>query len=293
MPELPEVETIKRDLESYILGKRIVQVNILEEKIVKNRNNSFVSILKNNSIKAINRIGKLLIFNLTSGEKSMLVHLKMTGQLVYLSGKILSAGGHSLNQKGGVIEQIGGELPNKHTCVVFVFDDDSTLFYNDLRKFGYIEIIPNSKLGTIYEKFGIEPLTNSYTLGNFKKAIKTRKTNIKAVLLNQGVIAGIGNIYADEILFLAGVNPGRLVGGLTGQEIESIFHASQKIIKKAIINRGTTFSDYLDGRGKKGNFVKLLKVYGRTGQKCNKCGHDIKKIRLAQRGTHYCDFCQK
>lgn len=291
MPELPEVETIKNDLKKKICGKRIKSVNVAKKRIVGGNIQKFCKILVGNFIKDISRIGKLLILEIGNNQ-FLLIHLKMTGQLVYRQKNNIIAGGHSLSGEG-VINKVGGALPNKHSHVVFSFADGSELFFNDIRQFGYLKIVELDELERIKSGYGIEPLTKNFRLEEFKKIFKNRKTNIKAVLLNQKLISGIGNIYADEILFDAGVNPKRIAGKLSGKEIESIFHSSQKIIKKAIKYRGTTFSDYVDTAGKKGNFSRFLRVYGQEGNKCHKCGGVVKKIKLGGRGTRFCPKCQK
>ncbi len=291
MPELPEVETIRRDLEKKIVSKKIQKLEIKDSAIIKNSQNQFVKKLKGYFFSRINRIGKLLIFQIPNNDY-LLVHLKMTGQLVFCDQKTCVAGGHSMTKE----EDISGigELPNKYTRVIFTFSDKSKLYFNDLRKFGYLKIVNEDELNLVKETFGIEPLTKNFTLDNFKKIFKNRKTNIKALLLNQKLIAGIGNIYADEILFDVGILPTRPVDKVAEAEIKKIFKSTQKIIKKAIQYRGTTFNSYRDGSGKKGNFKQFLKVYGRKGEKCIKCKKaTIKKEKIAQRGTSYCPVCQK
>lgn len=293
MPELPEVETIRRDLEKKILSKKIREIEIKNLRTIKNTLSFFKNKLRGAFFSKIARRGKLLIFEISEKKFVLLLHLKMTGQLVYCDEKICLAGGHSLsgNEKN---TGIGGDLPNKHTRVVFIFEDGSKLYFNDLRKFGYFKIIPKNDLKSIEKNFGIEPLSPGFTLESFGSLFLNRKTNIKAFLLNQKLIAGIGNIYADEILFDSGILPNRPVNEIERAEIKRLFNSTNKIFKKAIKHRGTTFNNYVDGSGKKGNFIRFLKVYGKKGERCAKCGKGIiKKIKIAQRGTSYCDFCQK
>lgn len=296
MPELPEVETIKNDLKKKILNKKILKIEIKDKKIVKNSPRLFLNLLKNAEFKNIQRIGKLLIFILKD-KKFLLIHLKMTGQLIYQGKNELIAGGHqNSNLESPIVAEDKpgiSNLENKHTRVVFTFIDKTKLFYNDLRKFGYLKIVDEKKLKLIKEKFGPEPLTKNFTLNNLKKALKNKRINIKAFLLNQKNIAGIGNIYADEILFASKIKPERSVAKLTKKEIENIYKNTEITIKKAIKWRGTTFSNYVDGQGKRGNFTKLLKVYGRDNEKCLVCKNKINKIKLNGRGTHYCPICQK
>ena len=286
MPELPEVETIRRDLQRKIVGKKIVQIKVRKPKIIKGSKPAFIKSLTGNSFAKIKRRGKLLIFKLKKGDRYLLIHLKMTGQLIYQACGKVTAGGHGWPKVD--------ELPNKYSHIIFTFADKSQLFFNDLRQFGYMRLVDEGELQEVRQQFGIEPLTKGFTWTNFRQAVTGKKTNIKAVLLNQGVIAGIGNIYADEICWRAGVQPSRAVGGLSQAELRKIFNSCNVILKQAIKYRGTTFNDYVDADGKKGNFVSRLKVYQRAGEKCQRCQQaEIKKIKIAGRGTHYCPRCQK
>jgi len=286
MPELPEVETIRRDLSKLILGKIIAKVILHKPKIVKNTASEFVKILSGNKIKKLSRRGKLLIAELNKGGW-LLIHLKMTGQLIYQRGRTLVTGGHpqpfSLD-----------DLPNKYSHVVLEFRDKGKLFFNDMRQFGYMKLADKKELAKILSKYGIEPLTENFTLKAFQAVIKNKTAPIKAVLLNQEHISGIGNIYADEACFLAGILPSRRSHRLTLDEIARLHKACQVIIKKAVAKRGTTFRDFRDASGVHGNFVKYLKVYGRGGQKCLRCRVNVlKKARVAGRGTVFCASCQK
>lgn len=292
MPELPEVETIRYDLQSVIIRKKIVKVVIYKDKIVRNDSKWFSGFLKGKEFKSIDRIGKLLIFVINQNNY-LLIHLRMTGQLIYQAKDKILAGGHSLTAKGSVKDKIGGDLPNKYTHVAITFGNNSQLFFNDLRQFGYLQIVDDGELEKVKKRFGIEPLRDNFSEAELRLRIKSKKTNIKNVLLNQQIIAGIGNIYADEILFAAGVSPMRRANSLSTKEIGRIFGEANRVIAKAIQNRGTTFSNYVDASGNKGSHVKFLKVYGRKGQKCYRCGTEISKIKLAGRGTHYCKVCQK
>ena len=286
MPELPEVETIKNDLIEKIVNKKIKKVQVGLGRLVIGDLKKFKKDLVGNSFKDIDRIGKLLIFVLAENKKYLLVHLKMTGQLVYCQKKNIIAGGHGL-------PKITECLPNKYSHIYFIFNDNSYLFFNDMRTFGYMKIVELKELNEIKQKFGLEPLTNEFSLINFKKIVKKHNTTIKAVLLNQNIIAGIGNIYADETLFKAEIKPDRSASSLNDKEIKKLYNSINNIINKAIKFRGTTFNNYVDANGRQGNFVKHLKVYARAGQKCFKCGNIIKKIKIAGRGTHFCEQCQK
>lgn len=294
MPELPEVETIKNDLEQKVLKKKIKRVDLRLKKTVKSSAKDFVLVLEKNSFENIKRRGKLLIFGIETGHcpvstpnKYLIIHLRMTGQLVYQKGKKITAGGHSDNSS--IID-----LPNKHTHLIFYFSDKSKLFFSDLRRFGIVKIVDEKELKKMTDNFGVEPLEKNFSLKIFKDLIKNKKGNIKAFLLNQKYVAGIGNIYADETLFEAGVLPDRKIDSLKAAEIKKLHQAIRKILKKAVKYRGTSFNDYVDADGKKGGFLKLLKVYGREKEKCRRCKKGvIQKTKLAGRGTRYCNKCQK
>lgn len=290
MPELPEVETIRRDLKK-IIKKKFKTVEILDEKIISGSKKEFEKNITDKEIINISRIGKLIIIKL-SGNLFFLIHLKMTGQLIYCRQGKLIAGGHSLGDNFK-IPGIGNELPNKHTRAIFTLSDQSKIFYNDLRRFGYLKLVDGKFLKNKKAEFGSEPLDRDFSFGYLKEKAKNRKINIKQFLLDQKIIAGIGNIYADEILFRSKISPARPAGSLKDNELKKITESAKIIILEAIKHRGTTFSNFVDSEGKRGNYSSLLKVYGRKDEKCLICGGKIKKIKLNGRGTHFCSKCQK
>ncbi|MFA6537104.1 MAG: bifunctional DNA-formamidopyrimidine glycosylase/DNA-(apurinic or apyrimidinic site) lyase [Patescibacteria group bacterium] len=289
MPELPEVETIRRGLMKKILGKKISKIEIETsfEKKIKPNAKTLVDFLLNKEIKNINRIGKLLVFEMTDDD-FLLIHLKMTGQLVFQTANKKKAvgGGHSFKNQN--------ELPNKFTRVTIFFVDKSALFFNDIRKFGYFELVDRFNLQKVRDKYGIEPIQTDFTFDFFENALKKRpRMKIKAFLLDQKIILGLGNIYADEVCFSAKVKPNRLVKSLKKVEREALFYNCRSILKLAISKKGTTFSDYRTAYGKNGNFQSYLQVYGRYGESCYFCKKEIKKIKVAGRTSSYCDFCQR
>jgi len=269
MPELPEVETVRRELSKDILGKKITDIDIRSSVIVKNNASEFKKLLVGHSIYKINRIGKLLKLYINDNKHLILVHLRMTGQLLF---------DHPID---------------KHCHVIIKFDDKSKLIYRDVRKFGYLKLIKISELDLVRSRYGIEPLQENFKEEDFKNIFKKRKKSLKAILLDQNLIAGLGNIYVDEICFRAGVRPNRKADKLRNKEITKLHQACDEIIAKAIKYNGTTFRDYSRPGGNMGNYREHLQVYGRDGQKCFNCSHDILKTKLAGRGTHYCRFCQK
>lgn len=286
MPELPEVETIRRGLQATITKKKVVSVLVKKPKQIKNNLSEFRSKILGNSFIKISRIGKLLIFELEKGDDFLLVHLKMTGQLIYVYKNKFVAGGHNL--------PLTERLPNKYSHIILRFADGSQLFYNDLRQFGYFKIVHHLVKKEIVGKYGLEPLTRDFTWENFSKILVKKTGNIKSILLNQQIFSGIGNIYADEICFRSGVLPSRRINTLSKKELRKIYLACQYIIDKAVKMGGTTFSDYRTADGSHGNFVKYLKVYGRDKKRCLKCKKVfILKKKIAGRGTHFCTNCQK
>ncbi|MFW5888552.1 MAG: bifunctional DNA-formamidopyrimidine glycosylase/DNA-(apurinic or apyrimidinic site) lyase [Patescibacteria group bacterium] len=294
MPELPEVETIRKDLERKLPSKVIKDVKVGKERMVKGKTpQEFKNALIDKSIRSLKRKGKLLMIELSDGS-FLLIHLKMSGQLIYKDRKELIAGGHSLKEHGSLSEAIGGMPPNKYTHIIFEFLDGSFLYFNDMRQFGYVKLADKKETEGIEREQGADPLSDRFTAEYFRKATRKRKAAVKQVLMDQSVIAGIGNIYADEILFEAGVRPDRPATEIKKEEAQKIVKATQKILKQAVRHRGTTFSDYTDAQGDKGNYSSYLKIYGRKeGEKCYKCGGSIRVIKVNNRGTRYCPKCQK
>jgi formamidopyrimidine-DNA glycosylase len=287
MPELPEIQTIINDLNKIVLNKEIKKVDICLSKIVKSTNKDFRTVLKNNSFKKISRLGKFIIIQLSKKNKYVVIHLRMTGQIIYINQKKVIAGGHSIKNNNF-------DLPNKHTHLIIYFQDQSKLFYNDQRQFGFWQVVYLKELKKIQNKLGLDPIYTEFTLLNFKKLLENKKGNIKSFLLNQRYIAGLGNIYTDESLFNAHILPSRKINTLTTEEIKKLHKSIKNILNLSIKYRGTTFNNYVDAQGYKGKFIRFLKVYGKEGQKCSRCQKGvIQKIKILERGTRYCPYCQK
>lgn len=297
MPELPEVETVRKDLQRLLRGRKVVDVVIKKEKMVKGNMKSFREQVKGKIIQSMRRRGKLLIIEIGSEKRSfstrtterkwILVHLKMTGQLIYRDKKKLVGGGHG---KPIIREE---ELPNKYSHIVFTFSDGSELFFNDMRQFGYVRLVDSKELEKVLDSFGVEPLSREFTIEVLRGVLKGKKTALKNVLLDQGLVAGLGNIYVDESCYLAGVRPKRHGMRVTKEEARRLHGAIRRVLKKSLAQRGTTFSSYRDGLGGEGGFVKSLKVYGRAGKVCYRCKKTLKKMKIGGRGTVYCSSCQK
>ena len=290
MPELPEVETIRRDLAKLLVGKTIIRVSgsaVGRKKTVRIGWGKFKTLLSGTCIDGIGRRGKLLVFDLDN-RHYLLIHLKMTGQLVFLAKNRIIPGGH------GFPEVLEDNLPSKYTHVVFHLSDGPRLFFNDMRQFGYMDIVTVCQLDSVLKRFGVDAISPEFTLKRFGALLHGRRTAIKSFLLNQKLIAGIGNIYADEICFEAKVQPDRPVNTLNTRHIRALHAACREILTEAIECRGTTFSNYRDGEGRHGNYSCRLQVYGREDSSCLRCKKGrIDRALVAGRGTRYCPKCQK
>ncbi|MEZ4195667.1 MAG: bifunctional DNA-formamidopyrimidine glycosylase/DNA-(apurinic or apyrimidinic site) lyase [Candidatus Paceibacterota bacterium] len=287
MPELPEVETVRLQLLHKIKGKVIDKVQVLNTKSTGS-NRKFASHLKGKKMAHIDRIGKLMIFSFAKEPNFfLLAHLKMTGQFFFVDKRKVSGGGHTTTKADTT------NLPNKHTRIAFYFIDGSTLFFNDMRKFGYVKIANAKEVELAKARFGQEPISDDFDIKTFTASLKRRKTPIKAVLLDQSFVAGLGNIYVDEALYLAKVRPDRHADTITAKEAKAIAKYSGEIMKKSISVGGTTFQHFADTKGEAGNFKDYLKVFGKQNTPCPKCKSLIQKTRVAGRGTHFCPNCQK
>jgi formamidopyrimidine-DNA glycosylase len=286
MPELPEVETIKRELDKILQGKTVLKVDILWPKTVAPTTEiNFKKIITGKKITGLERRAKMLLIHLNN-KVSLIIHLKMTGQLIFVpkTGKIIS-GGHPTADI---------QTPGRHTRLIFSFSDGSKLYFNDLRKFGWIKILDEKLKKYIDMEIGLEPLSKNFAIANLKN-IFSRYPNrtVKQILLDQHLIAGIGNIYADESAYLSHILPMRKVKTLKENEVSDLHKNIIAVLKFSIQKKGTSSKNYLRSNGQKGGFVPFLMVYGRKGEKCKKCGTLIKKIKHAGRGTHYCPICQR
>ncbi len=287
MPELPEVETVRVQLWQRLKGKTIEDVQILRSKSVRD-DGLFAKKVKGLTLKDIDRVGKLLIFSFKEKpDVFLLAHLRMTGQLFVtdVDGEVKVQGGHET--------PLDHMMPNSHTRVIIKFNKGTTLYFNDQRVFGYLQV--TDKEGTIAARarFGPEPHADGFDLDYFWQGLQRSQQNIKARLLDQTFVAGLGNIYVDESLFRAGISPKRPANSLTITEARKLARIAGKVLKEAILSGGTTFQSFKDSTGQKGNYTNKLKVFARHGQPCPKCGSIIIKTRVAGRGTHYCSKCQK
>ncbi len=290
MPELPEVETVRRGLEKEIKGKTIKQAIVKVPKLANLPKKKFEAQIRSKRVEKVKRRAKLLIIKL-SGGWNLMIHLKMTGQLVYRKDNKIKKGGHPFPL---VIDP--RSLPNKYSHVIFHFKDGSSLFFNDQRKFGYIKLLKDKELEKALEKFSFGPeiLDPKFTLSKFAGLLNDRpRSAIKPLLMDQSFIAGIGNIYAQEACFYAKVDPRRPAGSLSPKEVKDLYEGLKKVLKLSIEKQGTSAENYVDVYGRQGGYIKFLKVYGRQGEKCYRCGNTLKQAKVGGRGTVFCPKCQK
>ncbi len=273
MPELPEVETVKETLKRKVLGKEIKDVKVIYSKIIENMDgDEFSQKLVGERINDITRRGKWLVFHLD--HYCLLSHLRMEGKYF--------------------LKNISDEI-TKHQHVVFNFTDDTSLRYADTRKFGRMYLVPKSELESAkpFQELGLEPWDKRLNHQYLKEIYKSKRLPIKTVILDQGIITGIGNIYADEILFLSGINPFTPCNELAEKDLDNIIKNTRKTLEKAISEGGTTIRSYTSDEGVTGLFQNNLYVHCRANEKCLKCHSIIEKTRIGGRGTYYCPNCQK
>jgi len=287
MPELPEVETLRRQLEEILSGKEITSVSVLRDK-------SFLGdereLLKK-KILAVERKAKVLVFKFERWNKLLMIHLKMTGQLVWQDGP-----------KGKEQRCVGGhptadwvrDLPGKHTRVIIVFKDGSKLFFNDLRVFGWMKVTRISDFKIYTNQLPPDVIDASFNLKYLKKLVENSKRVIKLVLMDQSNLGGVGNIYANDALFWAKIDPRRRAESLGVNEIQRLYKGLKEVIAKGVSLGGATATDdqFVNVSGFGGKYQEHFLVYGRKGENCRNCGTKIVKIKLGGRGTYYCPKCQ-
>ena len=283
MPELPEVETVAKSLRPYIVGKKIQAVQILKPKSLPQ--SQLLDKVIGQRITAVCRLAKMIDITL-SNNYQLLVHLKMTGQLLYRDKQQLAGGGHPT-------KDFKQQLPGKHTRVIIELSDDSRLFFNDMRIFGWVKILTSQQLRQELTAYG--PDAHRVTdINMLCQQLARRSLPIKQVLMDNHVLAGIGNIYACEILFASHIDPRRPAKSLKHQEVETIVTQARVILEEAIANRGTTFDGrYVDADGVGGNYEEKLQVYGRSGRPCRSCQTVLQNVKIGGRSTVYCPVCQQ
>jgi formamidopyrimidine-DNA glycosylase len=271
VPELPEVETIRRDLLPLLRGRAFTHVWVSPEapRLVQAPSSTdFARLLPGRRVEDISRRGKFLVFHL-SGGLHLIVHLRMTGALLH---------------------RPAAAPPDRYVRAVFSLDDGSELRFSDLRKFGALWLVPD--VSPVLGRLGPEPLDGSLTPSLLREVTARRRAPIKSVLLDQRALAGLGNIYADEALFAAGLHPQRPASSLSDAEVKRLHEAIGRVLRAALDDRGASFSDYVDASGREGRHQFRVQVFRRTGQPCYVCGGDIARVKVAGRSSHFCPRCQ-
>jgi formamidopyrimidine-DNA glycosylase len=282
MPELPEVETVVSRLNEVLPNNVIKNVVVLRDKSFQGK----VDDLIGSTIESVSRRAKIISINLDNGLR-ILVHLKMTGQLIYSSEEKKIGGGHPTS------DWIK-DLPSKHTRIEATLSDGKKLFFNDMRVFGWWKVVDDILAKKEFDKYGPDVNTDGFGLKYFLERLPKRNISIKQVVMDNKVVAGIGNIYASEALFLAGIHPERKASGLSKKEAKKLFYLLKEVIEDGIKSGGTTFDGkYVDIYGFSGSYQDKLRVYGQEGEPCLVCKNPVEKIKLGGRGSYYCRVCQK
>ena len=278
MPELPEVETVRKGLQKYVVGHKILNIEILHPKIFEGDK----SLVINSKITGARRVGKGLILDL-GNKYSLAIHIKLTGQLVYRGKE---------TEKIKVSLQKVGTIPGKFTHIVFDLDKNAKLYYNDMRRFGWIKVVKTDEVFKLpfFKDMGPEPFKD-LTLEKFEQILNS-PTKIKPLIMDQKKIGGIGNIYANDALYKAGIDPRRSAKSLTPEEIKTLYDAVLSVMKLSLENGGASELSFVNILGQEGNYQNHTLIYGKTGQKCKKCGSKIIFFKLAGRGTYVCVNCQ-
>lgn len=274
MPELPEIETIKKDMIKKVKGRKINKVEMRNEKSIKIPSApEFKKGVEEKAIQNIERRGKYLLLNLDTNQL-LVFHLKLTGRLLFFPS---------------------GKREPEYVRIVFTFSDKSRLFFADIRGFGEVYLIGRDELGKIpaIKNMGPEPLSPGFSAQKLKEKLRGKRGKIKPALMDQSVLAGVGNIYSQEALYRVGIHPERNASQLTGKQIEAIYQGLVEVLREAIQHRGSSVDAYIDLEGKEGGHVPYLRVYGKEGGNCLRCGSIIEKKKISGRGTYFCEKCQK
>lgn len=280
MPELPEVETIKLGLQKYLIGHKITDVEILHPKVFYGEKENVIGA----KVTDIKRIGKGLIISL-SNDYGLAIHIKLTGQLIYRDPKVA---------KIPVSKIRVGTIPNKFTHLIFHLDRSALLYYNDQRRFGWVKVIKSNEIMELpfFKEMGPEPF-KQLDEGKFEKLLSSFKTAIKPLLMDQKKIGGLGNIYANDALFLAKIDPQRKANSLSLDEIKKLYRSILSVLQKGLDSGGASELTFVNVLGQDGGYQKHTLVYGKRGKECPNCGGKIEFTRIGGRGTYFCPNCQK
>lgn len=272
MPEMPEVETVRRGLNSQVKGRKITHVEIRYQNLITGDVKQFSEFVTGATISDVGRRAKFLLIHLDNGY-TIISHLRMEGR-------------YRISADPSAID--------KHSHAIFSLDNGEKMIYNDVRKFGRMQLWPTAELSTNKSimKLGPEPLSPDFTFEKLKPRIMRHRKDIKTVLLDQSVLSGLGNIYVDEVLWQVKIHPQTPANHLSDEDIKAIIVASNQEMESAIANGGSTVRSYIDATGHKGNMQNSLKVYGKEGTPCPRCKTEIEKIKVGGRGTHFCPKCQ-
>lgn len=291
MPELPEVETIRRGLEKYTVGHKIEKIDIIHPGIFEGE----PDLVEGAEITGVRRLAKGLIIDLDNSY-SLAMHIKLTGQLIYRD---------KATEKIAVSKEKVGSIPNQFTHIIFELDQNAKLYYNDQRRFGWIRVVPTSQVLEMkfFKTLGPEPLSafgvkpedpdRDLTIEKFRKIASSSSTKIKPLLMDQEKIGGIGNIYANDALFRSGIDPRRAAKSLTRVEIDSLYDSIIKVMEKSFEEGGASELSFVNVLGQEGGYQRHALVYGKRKEPCVKCGGNIEFFKLAGRGTYFCANCQK
>lgn len=288
MPELPEVETVRIGLASLLPGRQVANITFDWPKGFPNAPADVDAFLRQARVAGVRRRAKVLLIDLDTNY-TLVIHLKMTGQLVFRGTGQQFGAGHPN-------DSLVGELPDKSTRVTLAFTDGSNLFFNDQRKFGWMRLLPTPEVEQLdfFRKVGPEPLAADFSAQDFIDRLQRRKkSGIKAVLLDQTVVAGVGNIYADESLWGARIHPLTHVQDVPLAKLKALYQALRDVLQLSIQKGGSTDRNYVDAQGRRGSYLTFANVFRRQGQPCPRCGTSIIKTRVAGRGTHLCPQCQQ
>lgn len=281
MPELPEVESIKIKLDKYLVGHTIKKVKVNYRKSLKEGEKK----VEGGKVKGIRRFGKVLVIDLDNNY-SLVIHIKLTGQLIYK--------GPNLKKAPEISKKVVGGVPGKHTHVVFELDKDGRLYYNDYRKFGWIKVVKTKDVEDIdfIKKLGPEPL-DGLTFEKFREITKSTKRAIKTLLMDQSKIGGVGNIYANDALWLAKIHPETPANNLSSKKLKKLYESIEEVLKKGLKYEGASELAFVMPSGEEGSYQDHTLVYGREGETCKRCKkEEIEKKKVGGRGTYFCPNCQ-
>lgn len=287
MPELPEVEIIKEGLEKEIVGKTIKEFKVSLQKTFSGNRSDLIG----KKALSVRRRGKIIILSL-SGALKIIIHLKMTGQLIFDPAKKGNKGLEKRIAGGHPSRDWVADLPNKHTRAIFSFRDGGILYFNDLRKFGYIKCYREGLIPEI-ESIGIDALDEQFSAKYLLEKSQGKSIEVKKFIMDQGIVAGVGNIYSDEALFCAGISPKRKVNKVLPGEFKRLVGCIKQVLKKGIKYGGSSYRNYVNSSGEKGKMQDHLNVYGRGGKGCFKCGNEIVRTKIGGRSGCFCPTCQK